>query len=37
VNATDEFGQWDYMVAFSVREFATQLDALAARCMAVSR
>jgi type III restriction enzyme len=33
VNATGEFGRWDYGVAFSVREFATQLDALAAQYM----
>jgi hypothetical protein len=36
VNATGEFGQWDYRLAFSVREFATQLDVLAGQCMAVS-
>ena len=32
VNATGEFGRWDYRLAFSVREFATQLNLLAAQC-----
>ncbi len=33
VNATGEFGQWDYRLAYSVSEFGTQLDALAAGLM----
>jgi type III restriction enzyme len=31
VTATSEFGRWDYRLAFSVRDFATQLDALTAQ------
>ena len=30
VNATEEFGSWDYKLAFSVRELRGHLDALAA-------
>jgi type III restriction enzyme len=30
VKATGEFGRWDYKLAFSVRELASHLDALAA-------
>ena len=30
VNATGEFGRWDYELAYSVREFGALLDALAA-------
>jgi type III restriction enzyme len=33
VNATGEFGQWDYRLAYSVSEFGTQLDALAVGLM----
>jgi type III restriction enzyme len=30
INATGEFGRWDYELAYSVREFGALLDALAA-------
>jgi type III restriction enzyme len=33
VNATGEFGQWDYRLAHRISEFGTQLDALAAGLM----
>ncbi len=33
VNATGEFGQWEYMLAFNVREFGAGLDALAAQSL----
>jgi hypothetical protein len=33
VNATGEFGRWEYMLAFNVREFGAGLDALAAQSL----